>query len=137
MALAITSGVSFLKRNGPYPHFLSLLPEIVSKDGQTRPYRRPWRASGQRSTQRELAFEHTDRRFHPTAEPLQRPKPSLVLMPAFFGTQTTDLRDAHPLYARLLKSPHVLGAVVSSIRSQLLRLYAEAQAPMRVLFLLL
>src|SRR5437870_2137184 len=125
MALATTSGVSFLKWSGCYPSFSSLLPEIVSKDGQTRPYRRRWRASGQHSTQRELAFEHTDRRFHPTAEPLQRPEPFLVLMPAFCRSQATDFGDAHPLYAHLLKLPHVLGAVVSSIRGQLLRLDAE------------
>src|SRR5712692_1786308 len=125
MALATTSGVSFFKWGGSNPQFSSLLPEIVSEDGQTRPYRCRWRASGQHSTQRELAFEHTDPRFDPTAEPLQRSKPLAVLMPAFFGGQTTDFGDAHPLYARLLELPDVLGAVVSSIRSQLLRLYAE------------
>jgi len=126
MALTRTSGVSFLTRSSSYPYFSSLLPEIVSKDGQSRPYRRRWSASGQHSTQRELALEHADRRFHPTAEPLQRPKPLLVLVPAFCCTQTTDLRDAHPLYTRLFELPHVVGAVVSSIRSQLLRLYTEA-----------
>ena len=96
MVLAIASSLSFLRRSRSHPHFSSLLPEIVSKDGQTRPYRRPWRASGQHSTQRELAFEHTDPRFHPTAEPLQSPKPLLVLMPSFSGTQTTDLRVGIP-----------------------------------------
>src|SRR3989338_1921719 len=115
MALATTSGVSFFKWGSSNPHFSSLLPEIVSTDSQTRPYRGPWRASGEHSTQRELAFEHTDPRFHPTTEPLQSPKPLVVLMPGFCRTQTTDLRDAHPLDTRFFELPHVLGAVVTAI----------------------
>src|SRR5712691_3051322 len=126
MAIAATSCGSVLRSIDLHAGFSSLLPEIVSKDGETRPYRRRWRTSGQHSTQRELAFKHTDGRFHPAAELLQRSKPLRALMPAFFGSQTTDFLDTHPVDARLLKLPHVLGAVVSAIRRQLLGLYAEA-----------
>ncbi len=126
MAPTLTSGFSFPRRSGPYPDFLSLLPEIVRKDGPTRPYRRPWIASGQYSAQRELAFEHTDRRFYPTAEPWQRSKPLRVLMPAFCRGQTTDLWNAHSPYTRVTQLANVLGAVISSVCSQLLRLDAQS-----------
>src|SRR2546427_6929320 len=125
MSFATRSRV-FFEWGGSCPYPSSLLPEIVSKDSPTRPYRRRWRASGQHSAQREFAFEHTDRRFHPTAESLQRSKPPPMLMPAFYRSQATDFGNDHPLYTRLLKLPHILGAVVSSIRGQLFWLDAEA-----------
>lgn len=127
MTLTFTSGISFPRRSGPYHDFLPLLPEIVRKDGPTRPYRRPWITSGQYSIQRELAFEHTDRRLYPTAELLQRSKPLLALMPAFCRGQTTNLWDAHSPYTSVAQLAKVFGAVISSVRGQLLRL--DAQAP--------
>src|SRR5690242_20807868 len=124
MVIAATSCGSVLGSVDLHACLSSLLPEIVSKDSKTRPYRCGWRASGEHSAQRELAFEHTDRRFHPATELLQRSEPLRTLMPAFFGSQTTHFRDAHP-QAPFLKLPHVLGAVVTAIRGQLLRLSAE------------
>src|SRR5690349_7771517 len=65
MVIAATSCGSVLGSVDLHACLSSLLPEIVSKDSKTRPYRCGWRASGEHSAQRELAFEHTDRRFHP------------------------------------------------------------------------
>src|SRR5712692_9662052 len=107
-------------------HRLSrLLPQVVSENGQTRPDGRPLGASCQHSTQAKLAFEHTDRRFDPAAKPLQLSEPLLMLMRFFCCTRPTHLRDANFLNTGLAKLKHVIGAVVSSVRGHLLRLYAE------------
>src|SRR4029077_11186764 len=101
------------------------LPEVVSEDGQTGPDGGPCRALRQHSTQAELAFEHTDRRFDPAAKPLQFPKPLLLLMRCFCSGQTTHLRDANFLNTGLAKLQQIIGTVVSSVRGYLLGLYTE------------
>lgn len=101
------------------------LPEVVSEDGQPGPDGGPCRALRQHSTQAELAFEHTDRRFDSAAKPLQFPEPLLLLMRCFCSAQTTHLRDANLFNAGLAKLHYIIGAVVSSVRGEVLGLYTE------------
>ena len=119
MATAATSCVSVLRLNDLHPRFSSLLPKVVSEDGQPCPDGRSWRASGQHSTQGELALEQAYGRLYPTAEPPKLFKPPLVLMSSLSLTQTTDLRDAHFLDTDPFKLLHIVGAVEPSVGGHL------------------
>lgn len=75
------------------------LPEVVGKDGQTRPDRRPCGASGQHSAEAELTFEHSDRGLMPQRNRCNCRKPPRSLMRLFFSAQTTHFRDTDFLNA--------------------------------------
>src|SRR5918999_4295223 len=94
------------------------LPQVMGKDGQTRPDRRPCGASGQHSAQAELTFEHTDGGLYAATKALQLPKPPHSLMLLFFSTQTTHFRDTNFLNAGLIKVHHIFATVVAAVRSE-------------------
>jgi hypothetical protein len=114
------------------PHRSRSLSQVISEDRQAGPDSGPCRALCQDSTQAELAFKHTDRRFYAAAKPLQLSEPLGLLMGLFFAAQATHLRDANFLNTGLAKLHHVIGTIVTSIGGQFLRLYANGSFACRI-----
>ena len=107
-------------------HDSGSLPQVVGEDGQTRPDSARCRAFGQHSTQAELAFKHTDGGFYAAAKPLQLSEPPFSLMVLFTTAQATHFRNTNFLNTGPAKFEHVLATVVTAIRGQFLRLYANS-----------
>jgi len=107
-------------------HDSGSLPQVIGEDRQSRPDSRSCRTLGQHSTQGELAFKHTDGGFYAAAKPLQLSEPLLSLMGLFAAAQAAYFRNTNFLNTSLAKFQHVIGTVVTSIRGEFLRLYANS-----------